>query len=340
MSSLKIIGGEHIIDPDALNKRINRFEMPQLSLGRTCLYAILTSLQKDISCILLPDYLCYSVAEVPLRINMPITHYHISSDFLPDFEDIRKKANENTGKLGILLISYFGMVDLNRSIQSIRQEYPDMIIIVDDVQNYFGFGKHIDFDYCFTSYRKWFEVPDGADILQKNDDLKLECCYHGDPEYASYKVAGNLLKNNTEMIGDSISLEMLEKGEKMMDESYLYSCSEIGRSLYQRIDTRLAAEKRKSNAEHLHKGLQRLNIEHLFDPSRIPLFIPIIHKNRDQIRKVLFADNVFPPVHWPVMNVAAQGNNELYNVELSLICDQRYDVEDMDRILRGIENAL
>ena len=95
-----------------------------------------------------------------------------------------------------------------------------------------------------------------ADILKKNDDLKLECCYHGDPEYASYKVAGNLLKNNTEMIGDSISLEMLEKGEKMMDESYLYSCSEIGRSLYQRIDTRLAAEKRKSNAEHLHKGLQ------------------------------------------------------------------------------------
>ena len=142
------------------------------------------------------------------------------------------------------------------------------------------------------------------------------------------------------MIGDSISLEMLEKGEKMMDESYLYSCSEIGRSLYQRIDTRFAAEKRKSNAEYLHKGLQRLNIEHLFDPSRIPLFIPIIHKNRDQIRKVLFADNVFPPVHWPVMNVAAQGNNELYNVELSLICDQRYDVEDMDRILRGIENAL
>ena len=129
MSSLKIIGGEHKIDPDALNKRINRFEMPQLSLGRTCLYAILTSLQSEINCLLLPDYQCYSVVEVPLRINMPITHYHISSDFLPDFEDIRKKANENTGKLGILLISYFGMVDLNRSIQSIRQEYPDMIFL-------------------------------------------------------------------------------------------------------------------------------------------------------------------------------------------------------------------
>ena len=340
MGGLKIIGGEHIIDPDALSRRIIRSEIPQFSLGRTCLHAILTSLQSEINCLLLPDYQCYSVVEVPLRINMPITHYHISSDFLPDYEDIRKKANENTEKMGIVLISYFGMVDLNSSIQSIRQEFPDMIIIVDDVQNYFGFGKHLDFDYCFTSYRKWFEIPDGADIIQKNGDSKMECCYHGDPEYASYKVAGNLLKNNSEMIGDSVSLELIEKGEKMMDESYLYSCSEIGCSLYQRVDTELAAKKRKANAEFLHKGLQRLNIEHLYDPSRIPLFIPVVHKNRDQIRKALFADNVFPPVHWPVIDSAAQGNNELYKVELSLICDQRYDEEDMDRMLRGIENAL
>ena len=340
MDGLKIIGGEHKIDPNALQCRINRTVSPRFSLGRTCLHAILASLQSEISCLLLPDYLCYSVVEVPLKMKMPIAHYHISTDFMPDYEDVRKKINENIGKMGIVLISYFGIVDLNDSIHSIREEFPDVILIVDDVQNYFGFGKHYDYDYCFTSYRKWFALPDGADILQKNNNMKLEYCYQSNPEYAVYKTAGNLLKNNTEMLGDSFSLELIEKGEEMMDESYLYSCSEIGRSLYQRVDTELAARKRKENAEYLHKGLQRLNIEHLYDSSKIPLFIPIIHKNRNQIRKALFADNVFPPVHWPVIDADAQGNNELYEIELSLICDQRYDEEDMERILRGIENAL
>ncbi len=55
---------------------------------------------------------------------------------------------------------------------------------------------------------------------------------------------------------------------------------------------------------------------------------------------MLFNENIFVPIHWPVEDVDMQGNNNLYKMELSLICDQRYEKEDMERIIRGIENAM
>ncbi len=90
----------------------------------------------------------------------------------------------------------------------------------------------------------------------------------------------------------------------------------------------------------LHEGLKKLGVKHLFNVGKTPLFIPIMVDNRNIIRRALFSENIFVPIHWPNEDASLQGNNELYEVELSLICDQRYDQGDMERILRGIENTM
>ena len=339
MEDKKIIGGEFRIDIDAMKKNIYNTSSPRFSLGRTCLYAILDSVKSKIESVLLPDYMCSAVVEVPLRLGIPIKHYHINKKaFLPDILDVKDEL-KNSGILAIVLISYFGMIDLDSTISGIVSDFPNTIIIIDDVQNYYGFGKHIYYDYCFTSYRKWFAVPDGADVLQKRMTNKLEA-YTRKNEYAIYKVAGNLLKNHTDMIDDSVMLELIDKGEKMMDEEYRFMCSDVGDELFKRIDTESAAEIRRNNGITLHEGLVKLGVKHLYNENTIPFFIPIMTKDRNKIRKSLISQNIFAPIHWPNNDPKIQGNNELYETELSLICDQRYDQEDMERILRGIENAL
>ncbi len=339
MAEQKIIGGEFKIDAEALQNEIKQCISPRLSLGRTCFYSILNAIKNRVDVVLLPDYMCSSVVEVPLRLEIPIKHYHISSWFHPDVEDIKRIADNCNERFAILLITYFGLVDLNETIAVIRSAYPDAIIIIDDVQNYYGFGKHIDFDYCFTSCRKWFAVPDGADVLRK-ENMPEEERYIQQAEYTLYKAAGNLLKNHRAMVGDIVSLELIDKGEKKMDEEYRFCCSDLSINLLQRIDTKYIANRRKKNAEHLHNGLEQLGIQHLFNPRRVPLFIPMLVENRDKIRKSMFSENIFLPIHWPVEDYETQGDNELYRTELSLICDQRYDEEDMERIIRGIEKAM
>ena len=289
--------------------------------------------------VLLPDYLCSSVAEVPHRLGTTFKHYPVNNNFLPDMDSLRTLLSHKNEKWVVLLIAYFGLVDLNDTITAIRSDYPHTTIIVDDVQNFYGFGQYTDYDYCFTSYRKWFPVPDGADVLKKNGPMKLSG-FQEQPAYAQYKAAGNLLKNHGNIIDEKVALELLGKGEAMIDAEYLYRCSDISRELFKRIDFDMAHTRRRSNAEILHEGLEKLNIRHLYDGDKTPLFIPITVPNRDRLRKRLFSEMIFAPVHWPVESKELQGSNELYGTELSLICDQRYDGADMERILHVIKDEM
>lgn len=339
MTGLNVIGGEYPIDPNLLKKKQVNDLYPVYSLGRTCLAAILQSKKCVLDEFLCPDYICISVPEVAQRLGLKVRHYHISHSYSCDVESVRIAIDNRDAGKAILLVSYFGLVDLDPIIEMLRCEYPSLLIIVDDVQNYYGFGKHRDFDYCFSSYRKWFSVPDGADVIQGNKGTLLDV-YDHEPQYTMYKVAGNVLKNYTQMIDDSVALELISKGEEMMDESYLFHCSKTGRDLVNKIDLCEAGTRRRKNALYLHKELQRLGIEHLYASSVTPLFVPIAVPKRDVLRSHLFELNIFTPVHWPIVDQSLQGDNELYHVELSLICDQRYTEDDMERIIWGIENAM
>ena len=340
MSGTKVIGGEFIIPANILQMDSISTNEPVYSLGRTCFYAILQDMMANkLGGILLPDYLCTSVAEVPARLGISFKHYTVGNDFLPDMDNLRILLAYNGESWAVLLIAYFGLVNLDDTIATIRREFPRTTIIVDDVQNYYGFGQHSYFDYCSTSYRKWFAVPDGADVLTKNGTRELSG-FTEQPNYVQYKTAGNLLKNHGDFIDETVALELIEKGEAMMDTEYLYRCSDVSSALFKKIDFDMVQIKRRVNAKILHEGLEQLNVRHLYDEDKTPLFVPIILPNRDRLRKRFFSENIFTPVHWPVESKELQGTNELYGTELSLICDQRYDEADMERILRVIRDEM
>ena len=65
-----------------------------------------------------------------------------------------------------------------------------------------------------------------------------------------------------------------------------------------------------------------------------PLFVPIFAERRDELQKWLAQRAIYCPVHWPKPIKEARSN--LYAGELSLICDQRYGSEEMERILQAL----
>lgn len=230
------------------------------------------------------------------------------------------------------------MLKLEDSIRRIKQARPNLVIIEDDVQAFFEY-KNSEADYSFTSLRKWFPCPDGAFISTKRT-LNMETMVEN--KWSQYKFAGNILKKYNNVIDDSICLELLQKGEELLDVEYRSACSDISQVIFAHVDIETIAKKRMNNAAYLHSKLEKLGIRHAYRESAVPLFVPIFIENRTALRRRFFENNIFTPIHWPKVSTEINGDNELYMLELSLICDQRYDLEDMEgqiRILRQFLNG-
>lgn len=71
-----------------------------------------------------------------------------------------------------------------------------------------------------------------------------------------------------------------------------------------------------------------------------PLFVPIMvpGEKRDELRRYLIGKSIYLPVHWPKTNYHKLNSETeyIYDNELSIVCDQRYDEIDMERIIKAI----
>lgn len=331
----RIIGGEFAIDSRLLleNRDIQNL---QYSSGRSVLYSILMHIKGKSRRILLPSYLCDSITRTVIDAGWNYEFYQLDEFLHPVIdESLCLKIKEYDA---IILINYFGMTDVEEDTVKIRKENKHIFIIEDDVQAFYAMNESLA-DCSFTSLRKWLPCPDGA-MLHANDSTKIEPCIKLDNKWSQYKLAGNLLKEQSDYIDDSIMLSLLDKGEELLEDVYLSPCSEASRHIFANLDLDNIAHQRKQNAQILHCELEKLGIRHLYSYNGVPLFIPIFVENRDELRSAFFAEQIFTPKHWPRISDELNGMNSLYDTELSLICDQRYGVEDMLKQISVLKNFL
>lgn len=332
----KIIGGEFKISLEP-ELAVSDFSDQLFSSGRSAFSAIL---KKEPLCIqgrvLLPDYLCSSITRVIIDIGVEYSFYHIKDTLLPDESGLLAKLEKPAV---ILLISYFGVTSLKEIAKLVKKKSPESIIIIDDVQNYYGTEYEAFADYRFTSYRKWFAVPDGATVHSKTAELRPPVKKNS---FAQYKFAGNILKNYGGWIDDELTLFLLKQGESLLESEYDVACSDITKSLIPSIPHEQIKERRAENASYLHTELTRLGIKHLYDKKSVPLFVPVFLDGRTRVRSKMFSENIFTPVHWPYETERLNGpeRNELYDTELSLICDQRYSLEDMEKQIEVLKKCM
>ena len=142
----------------------------------------------------------------------------------------------------------------------------------------------------------------------------------------------------------SLYMNLLETGENQIDDNLNSKISDMTIYLFSGIDLRKVEVLRKRNADYLQNGLKSIGIELLIPLSEgcIPLALPVYLNDRDKIRKRLFEHEIYCPVHWPKCSssFSLSKGEELYDHELSLVIDQRYGLEDMDRILTILEDSL
>lgn len=336
----RVIGGEYelISIPD---KAAKVKECHTYSSGRAALYQILRSIKLTTTKVWLPDWLCESMIDAVRKTRIDYGFYCLGNDLRMDVELFVKRnrpVNENDV---IVLVNYFGLVDVESTINQLRKCGVYSVIIEDDVQALFSFidNKPYTADYRFTSLRKSIATPDGGFVkTQKSMPVAIQ-----NNTFAPLKLKGALLKSSaTEGGTDEVYLKCFEEGEKLIEKNYDSMMSPESQNIFGNTNLDKVAACRKRNAQFLVAKLQELNITPIvpIDNSCVPLFVPIVINNRDDLRRTLRRNAIYCPVHWPLrddMKNMGKGSFMAEN-ELSLVIDQRYSIEDMQCVADVIKN--
>ena len=335
LNNIHKIGGEFEIDPSYL-KGISSYEPKSdlffYSSGRSALMAILGHISEtNPKTIHIPYYICQSVVDTCTLAGFKIQFYEIYDSFLLPVEYIDKVKRNET----LLTVNYFGFVEDNISIKTIKGKRPDIITISDQTQSFWTY-KNSHADYSFTSLRKQFPVPDGAlihtsDASQINKDSIEVNTFH------QPKLLGSILKWYKS--DDELYLHFFEEGEQILDnKDQIQKASKVSQYIFENLNFEEIKQQRKENAQLIYELGKKSGLNFVFElgDNTIPLNIPILLQNRDAVRKSLMKENIFLPIHWSLerFNSNSEKAKFIANQELSLIVDQRYSKND---ILRQIE---
>ena len=336
----RVIGGEYELT-SVPEKGVLTGELYKYASGRAALYQILMSIKLATFKVWLPDWLCESLIDAVRKTGIAFGFYNLGNDLRMDVEQFveeNKPINENDA---IILVNYFGLVDVEQTIQQLRDNKVFSVIIEDDVQALFSFcdDKPQAADYRFTSLRKSIAAPDGGLVWTKRTMPVVS----KENTFAPMKLKGALIKGvSREGDPDEAYLKCFEEGEELIEENYESVMSHESQSIFAGTNLKEVAQCRRRNAKYLIKELQAIGIEPLLPLKNdcVPLFVPIAINDRDDLRRTLRQHAIFCPVHWPLRDDMKHLETGAFMAEheLSLVIDQRYTLEDMQCMMDVIKD--
>ncbi|KNY26379.1 hypothetical protein [Pseudobacteroides cellulosolvens] len=211
-------------------------------------------------------------------------------------------------------------------------------------------------DYKVASLRKWFAIPSGGLAVKQKGKFSRQTLKLPLSSIINTKI--NAMSKKAEYIKEYEKKTLIkESGKENFSEMYSrfnkslyldYKSIEIdgvSRSILSTIDIYTIKKKRRENASYIHKAVKKFNnikpliSNHDFTKD-CPLFFPIRARKdiRDALKNYLIANRMYCPIHWPIPNefCLSTDTSDVYQEELSLICDQRYDLYDMERLVNTI----
>lgn len=300
--------------------------------------AILAHLDEPIiRTIHLPFYICDSVVNACVQSGYKIHFYELDANFSFPASYLEQVANNEV----ILSVNYFGLINDNEVISTIKSNRPDVIVISDQVQSFWTYTESVA-DYSFTSLRKHFPVPDGAFIYARHRSLAIDESIPSASFYRN-KVIGSLLK--FQRLPDHVFINFLKEGERELNNETSFSTgSNVSAFLFNALDTEAFKQQRKENNKLAYELGNKNGIEFVFpyNENAIPMNIPIKVNKRDAVRKKLMDENVFLPVHWALCSFNNQSimASQMSKNELSLVIDHRYDAGYIEYEIKLLVKAI
>lgn len=326
---LNEIGSEFWQKYDRSNKH-DGSEVVVLS-GRTALDFIIRDLKEsgDFRSIMLPSYCCDSMIEPFVRNSIEVSFYPVS------YQGITFPEND---KDAILLLDYFGYVD-DQITRIAKLAKDNGQIVIYDGTHYLG-ERAIFADYIFCSYRKWL-FCNYASVIKVGGQWNILCPTHTNKAYIELREKAAELKQNYiyKGVGEKNTyLNMFSDAEELLEQDYM---DYFGEKV--ECNKTYIADVRRKNAKKLVEGLREIKEITLWrefvSDIDTPLFVPILVEKRirNELRKYMIENQIYCPIHWPMTNLHSTAN-DLFDMELSLVCDQRYSFDEIDREIEVIKN--
>lgn len=303
--------------------------------GRTAIETVLKELS-HVKKAVLPSYCCDSMIEPFRRAGIIVAFYPVR------FENGLKMDVQIPEDADILLwCNYFGY----------RTLMPDMLdfkkrggVIIEDITHSLISASSYDMqsDYLVASIRKWEPINCGGYCAAVNRKFAHTPVLSPPADFVDNKTSAMDLK--VEYLKDLDEdkkqqfLTMFGNSNHWLAEHYSdLTIDSWSKEYLSHVDTEEQKMIRRNNAHVLYEGL-RNKVEFLFPEEDMdcPLFVPIVIPNRNEVRRLLTENRIYCPIHWPKPE---GGDSNLYELELSLVCDQRYNEEDMRRIVSVISQV-
>lgn len=290
-------------------------ELVAVNNGRNALLYLLKA--RHIRKLYIPYFLCSSVAEMCKREGYTYVFYAIGRDFLPIFEGTLAEGEY------LYIVNYYGQIS-NCKAMELKTRYGN--IIMDNVQAFFQ--KPVEGIDTVYSCRKFFGVPDGG-YVATDAHLEEELCTDVSKDRMKH-VLGRLEGTASEYYQD------FKANDMSFHSLPLQRMSALTHNLLRGIDYEAVRQQRNENFALLHSVLGSRNALELAVPEG-PYCYPLYCEDGMTIKKRLAERKIYVATLWP--NVLELGNcveKDYARNILPLPCDQRYDAEDMRRMIAEV----
>lgn len=293
-----------------------------LNTGRNCLEYVLRC--RKYRKVYIPYYTCGVVMEPFQKLGVAYEHYHINQQ-LELAEEITLKDDE-----ALLYTNYFG---LNQLYVELLAKHYGKQLIVDNTQAFYA--KPFTGIDTFNTCRKYFGVPDGAYLYT---DAKADFDIEQD---VSYDRMSFLLKR-LDLGAEAGYADFREQTARLVGQPIKWM-SKLTMQMMQSIDYKAVAQQRRENYLYLDSQLKASNqLQLTLSDNAVPMVYPYLTNDKD-LKKRFIAEKVFVATYWP--NVFEWCKPEDWEYELTtktvfIPIDQRYGIEDMQRIIKIIKQQI
>ena len=325
---MREIGSEFWLEREPKTLSADRDGIYVLS-GRTAIDLIIQDIvrTRQVKNVYMPAWCCDSMLAPFLAHGTQIKFYDICHTDSTDYTDVFYVTNyfgyENT--LPIETVKKFkekgAIILYDRTHSFLMEEDPYLALA----------------DYSFASIRKWMGVIDGA-VVNGVSDCQLKQCPYLATKETAMRTKKAFIEGDASIDKQTFLNLYSEFGHHLAEDYQNYEMDDLSYTLYKTEDLSVMRRKRRENAKYLHENLKGVKFIGELTDNAVPLFVPIFFdttEQRNAVRKKLIEAQIYCPIHWPKPTLIPVDfeANKIYDTELSLICDQRYDLAEMERMV-------
>lgn len=281
----------------------------------------------------LPSYMCGALLDPFRALGLDVRYY----DSQPDSLDCAATwVGQVRATDVVVVIHYFGFPNL--TLPSAELASRGAVIIEDASQAFFAGPQYGASRFVVYSPRKFFGVPDGGVLVSVREDDVPNSPLSPPPEewFERALTVSQMRQDFDRDDGGNRWFVLFREVEETFPLGPFRSSDLTRELLANGIDYESVRMSRRQNYQILAARLAKFALFPDLNEQAVPLGFPVCveESKRDSILASLYEQHIYPPVHWRLEESVPSRFSDSHTLSrriLTLICDQRYTVSDMER---------